>query len=62
MIDYYRDWFTREKFERIYSKSSEFSDWLELAEKNKDLIEGQEIPFDIKKVCEKAQAIINVRK
>lgn len=61
VIDFFREWIIEQKYERIYSQSNDYEKWFELAEQNKDLIEGREVPFDIQMVKEKATTLINVR-
>lgn len=61
VVDYFREYVMMQKYERIYSKSNDFDEWFELADKNRTLMEGQEIPFDIQKISEKAKTIIAVR-
>ncbi len=61
IIDYYREWFVRQKYERIYSKGTCFDEWFDLAENNKTLLEGQETPFDIEAVADKAKILMQIR-
>ena len=61
VIDYYRDWAVKEKYDRIYSKGDKFDEWFKLAENNKSIIQGDDIPFDIKTISEKAKIMIQVR-
>lgn len=62
VIDYYREWFVSQKYDRIYSKSTKFEDWIELAKKNRTLLMGEEVPnFNVQEIREKAQSIISAR-
>lgn len=60
IIDYFRDWMITEKYNRIYSKSNDFDEWVRLAEANSSLMSGAEIPFDISAIAEKCKAIISI--
>ena len=60
IIDYYRDWVINQKYTRIYSKSKNFDDWIELASQNMSLMNCEEQPFDMKKIEEKCKTIIAV--
>lgn len=62
VIDYYREWIVEQKYNRIYSKSEKFDDWIELAKKNQTLLNGEDVPpFDIMDIRTKAQSIIQAR-
>ena len=61
VIDYHRDWFTKEKYERIYSRGKTFDEWLELARKNDLFLQGQEMPFDIHSIREKVEIMLKIR-
>lgn len=45
VVEYYREWFHNQKFERIYSKGNSIQEWFKLAKENKDLMEGIENPY-----------------
>lgn len=62
LIDYYRQWYTNQKYEKIYSKGKTFDDFLELANENIGLIDLSEEPFDMKSIASKAQMIIASKK
>ncbi len=61
LIDYYRYNMIEQKYTRIYSKSDNFDDWLALLDKNRTLIQGEEVPFNIQMVTEKASTLIKTR-
>lgn len=61
LIEYFRQQVVIEKYERVYSKGETFDEWFELADKNWMLYNGEELPFDISKISEKAKTIIAVR-
>lgn len=61
IIDYYRDWILREKYERVYSKGDTFDVWFEHADKNLSLMEGSETPFDMTGITEKSTILTQIR-
>jgi len=61
LIDYYRDWLVKEKYDRIYSKTTDFNEWVRLVDNNKTLMEGGDVPFNMADVADKASKIIKIR-
>lgn len=60
VIDYFREWFVNEKYERIYKGSSTFEEYVQRAAKHKDLLEGKEIPFDLQKIRYKVNILLKM--
>lgn len=60
VVDYFREWFVNEKYERIYKGSSSFEEYLQRALKYKDLLEGKEIPFDLQKIRYKSNILLKI--
>lgn len=57
LSDYLRQWWLQEKWDRIYSKSDKFDDWLDLTENQVTFMSGQEAPYELKPIAEKFQII-----
>jgi hypothetical protein len=60
LVEYYKRWTVQQKYERIYSSSDKFADWVVLFEKNQTLVKGEERPFDLREIAEKIKALASV--
>jgi hypothetical protein len=62
VLDYYRDWMVNEKYNRIYSQSNDFDEWVKLADKNITLMNDEEFPYDLRDLHAKAKTILATRR
>lgn len=61
VLDYTRDWYFHQKYNRIYSKGNNFEEWLNIAKNHRRLMEGKERPYNIDEIKEKVRLIITFK-